>query len=76
MCHAEWGSSNDEAPNLFGWGSTAWINRMIHKPGAPDKYGYLEAKDQMPAFTSDQLTDNDRTTLVRFIKGDYLSPRP
>jgi len=74
LCHAEWGSPNEEAPNLFGWGSDAWLRRMIHKPGAADKYGYLEAGDQMPAFTSDQLTDNDMTTLVRFLKGDYLAP--
>ena len=74
MCHAEWGSSNQEAPNLFGWGSKAWITRMIHKPDAADKYGYLDKKDQMPAFGSDQLTDNDMSTLIRFLKGEYLAP--
>ncbi|MDR3639675.1 MAG: cytochrome b N-terminal domain-containing protein [Isosphaeraceae bacterium] len=75
-CHSEWGTSNQEAPSLFGWGSTQWITRTIQKPGALDKYGYLEGKDQMPAFTSDQLTDNDLTTLVRFVKGEFLPPPP
>ena len=50
---------------------------MIHKPGASDLYGFLETKDQMPAFASDQLTENDVTTLIRFLKNDYLgAPRP
>lgn len=76
LCHAEWGSPNDEAPNLFAWGSPQWITRMIQKPGAHDKYGYLDAMDQMPAFGIDQLTENDTTTVVRFLKGDYLPPLP
>jgi ubiquinol-cytochrome c reductase cytochrome b subunit len=59
-----------DAPKLFAWGSPQWIERMIHKPGAPDLYGYLEKKDQMPSF-ADQLTENDFTTVVRFLKGRY-----
>ena len=60
-----------DAPGLFGWGSPQWIARMIHKPGAPDMYGFLEKKsDQMPSF-SDQLTENDVNTIVRFLKNDY-----
>ena len=60
-CHIVEGLSEDEAgirdaPKLFAWGSPQWIARMIHKPGAPDLYGYLEKKDQMPSF-ADQLTD-------------------
>ena len=69
-CHAEWSAPNDEAPNLFGWGSPRWVRRMIHKPGAPDLYGYLETKDQMPGF-AEQLTENDVRTIVRFLKNDY-----
>lgn len=69
-CHADWSAPNDEAPNLFGWGSPRWVARMIRKPGAPDLYGYLDPKDQMPAFAG-QLTDNDVTTLVRYLKNDY-----
>ncbi|MGE3820389.1 MAG: cytochrome c, partial [Isosphaeraceae bacterium] len=59
-----------DAPKLFGYGSPRWISRMIHKPGAPDMYGYLEPKDQMPSF-SDQLTEIDVTTVVRYLLGDY-----
>jgi ubiquinol-cytochrome c reductase cytochrome b subunit len=73
-CHVIDGLSEGgtrDAPKLFAWGSPQWTSRMIHKPGAPDLYGYLEAKDQMPAFGSDQLTDNDVAMVIRYLKGDY-----
>lgn len=70
-CHTDWAAPNDEAPNLFGWGSPPWIRRMIHKPGAPDLYGFLDAKNQMPSFAG-QLTENDVTTIVRYLRNDYL----
>jgi quinol-cytochrome oxidoreductase complex cytochrome b subunit/mono/diheme cytochrome c family protein len=72
-CHVVEGLSEGgtrDAPRLFAWGSPRWIERMIHKPGAPDLYGYLEKKDQMPPF-AEQLTGNDVTTVVRFLKGLY-----
>ena len=56
QCHVIEGLSEGgglrDAPKLFAWGSPQWIARMIHKPGAPDLYGYLEKKDQMPAFAA------------------------
>jgi len=58
------------APDLFGWGSSRWVTRMIQNPNAPAFYGHLEAEQKMPAF-GEQLTDNDVTTLVRYLKGDY-----
>jgi ubiquinol-cytochrome c reductase cytochrome b subunit len=62
-----------DAPSLFAWGSPQWIARMIHKPGAPDLYGYFEKKDdQMPPFSEEQLTTNDVDMLVRYLKNDYL----
>ncbi|AGA30753.1 cytochrome b N-terminal domain-containing protein [Singulisphaera acidiphila] len=64
-----------DAPKLFAWGSPQWIARMIHKPGAPDLYGYLEKKDQMPAFTSEQLTKNDVNMLVRYLQNDYFGAK-
>ncbi|MFO0950376.1 MAG: cytochrome b N-terminal domain-containing protein [Isosphaeraceae bacterium] len=73
-CHVIEGLSEGgtrDAPKLFGYGSPQWITRMIHKPGAPDMYGYLEAKDQMPSFL-EQLTDNDVKTIVRYLRNDYL----
>lgn len=63
-----------DAPELFAWGSSQWIARMIRKPGAPDLYGYLEEKDRMPSFGHEQLTANDVEMVVRYIKGDYLMP--
>jgi ubiquinol-cytochrome c reductase cytochrome b subunit len=74
-CHVIDGLSEGgtrDAPKLFAWGSPQWIRRMIHKPGAPDLYGYLEAKDRMPAFGPDQLTDNDVAMVVRYLKNDYI----
>jgi ubiquinol-cytochrome c reductase cytochrome b subunit len=84
-CHVIDGLSEGgtrDAPRLFAWGSPQWTRRMIRKPGAPDLYGYLEAEHQMPAFGGDQLTDNDATTLIRYLRDDYpgapapVRPRP
>jgi ubiquinol-cytochrome c reductase cytochrome b subunit len=73
-CHAIDGFTEGgvrEAPGLFAWGSPAWINRMIRKPGAADRYGYLGEERKMPAFGTDQLTGNDVDMVIRFLKGDY-----
>jgi ubiquinol-cytochrome c reductase cytochrome b subunit len=72
-CHAIQGLSEGgtrESPGLFAYGSPQWITRMIHKPAAPDMYGYLDKKDQMPSFTI-QLTDNDVRSIVRYLRNDY-----
>jgi hypothetical protein len=45
---------------------------MLKKPGAQDLYGFLPPSGRMPSFDG-QLTDNDVTTLHRFIRGDYLT---
>ncbi len=74
-CHVVDGLSEGglrDSPNLFAWGSPRWIKRMIHKPGSTDLYGYVEEKDRMPAFSPDQLSPNDVTTLIRFLRNDYL----
>ena len=60
-----------DAPRLYGWGSSQWIERMIKKPEAPDLYGYLEKEQQMPAFDG-QFSDNDLKTIIRYLKNDYL----
>ena len=62
-----------EAPNLFGYGSDAWVTKMINHPDADDLYSYLPETDRMPAFDG-RLSENDLTTLVRFLKGDYVAP--
>jgi ubiquinol-cytochrome c reductase cytochrome b subunit len=74
-CHAIEGLSEggaEDAPRLFAWGSPQWIAKMIHKPGSADLYGFLEAKDQMPPFPRDQLTENDLRMLIRYLQGDYV----
>ncbi len=77
-CHtmgdlADRSKKTQPAPDLFGWGSSRWTSRMIKDPNAPAHYGYMEADQKMPAF-GDQLTDDDLTTLVRYLKGQYLAP--
>jgi quinol-cytochrome oxidoreductase complex cytochrome b subunit/mono/diheme cytochrome c family protein len=67
-----------ESPDLFAYNSTRWTARMIRNPNHPKNYGHLEPEQKMPVFAS-QLTDDDLTTLVRYLKGDYLpalSPKP
>ncbi|MGO9470016.1 MAG: cytochrome b N-terminal domain-containing protein [Isosphaeraceae bacterium] len=73
-CHVIDGLSEGgtrDAPNLFAWGSPQWITRMTRKPGAADKYGFLDEKDQMPAFGDDQLSANDMEMVIRYLKGEY-----
>jgi quinol-cytochrome oxidoreductase complex cytochrome b subunit/mono/diheme cytochrome c family protein len=65
-----------DAPELFAWGSPQWIARMIRKPGAADKYAFIEDKDRMPAFGADQLSANDLEMIIRYLKDDYPRPRP
>jgi ubiquinol-cytochrome c reductase cytochrome b subunit len=73
-CHVIEGLSEGgtrDAPKLFAWGSPQWTRRMIRKPGAPDLYGFLEPKDQMPAFGSAQLTENDVAMVIAYLRGQY-----
>jgi ubiquinol-cytochrome c reductase cytochrome b subunit len=64
----------ESAPALFAWGSPQWIRRIIKKPEAPDLYGFVPKGKRMVSFES-QLTDNDLTALVRYLRGDYLPER-
>lgn len=76
-CHIVEGLSEggmSDSPNLFAWGSPRWIARMVRKPGAVDRYGFLEPKHQMPAFPADQLSRSDLDMVVRYLQGDYLKP--
>ena len=46
---------------------------MIRKPGAADRYG-SSAKDQkMPAFGTDQLSENDLSMVIRYLTGRLSS---
>lgn len=80
-CHKIDGLTDDEAPmrdspKLFAWGSPQWTERMIRKPGAPDRYGFLDAKGQMPGFGHDQLTQPDVEMIVRYLRNDYIAAEP
>ena len=63
-----------KAPGLFAWGSPRWTARMIRKPNAEDRYGYLAEKQRMPAFGADSLTDGDLNMIIRYLANDYLPP--
>lgn len=65
----------EDAPNLFGWGSTRWTARMIRHPNAIDRYGFLDEKDQMPGFENTELSEREIGVLLKFLKGDFI-PNP
>ncbi len=76
-CHAIDGFTDGgtrDATGLFAWGSPAWIARMVRKPGAADRYGFLGEHQKMPAFGPDQVSENDLNMVIRYLQGDY--PRP
>ncbi len=76
-CHVIDGLSEGglrDAPGLFAWGSPRWFARMIRKPDALDRYGYLETSNRMPAFGTDQVSDADLNMIIRYLKDDYLKP--
>jgi ubiquinol-cytochrome c reductase cytochrome b subunit len=74
-CHGEWVYPNEEAPNLYGWGSPWWIRRMIERPDSKHMYGYLDSGEQMPGFR-EQFASGDLETLIRYLKNDYLGAEP
>lgn len=55
-------------PTMAKYGSTAWLKDFIRNPGAARHYG---AKNQMPSFSSQQLSDADLELLVRWMTRDY-----
>lgn len=57
-------------PTMAGYGSAAWLRDFIRNPGADRHYG---AKNQMPAYGSDQLTDTDLELLVKWMTSDYAA---
>lgn len=75
QCHVDWVFPNEEAPNLYGWGSPWWIRRMILRPGAPHLYGFLSEEERMPAFEG-RLTENDLRAIVRLLRDDFVGSAP
>ena len=63
--------SDDDAdgyPTMAKYGSAQWLTDFIRNPGAARHYG---AKNEMPAYPPQQLTDEDLNLLVRWLTGDY-----
>lgn len=65
-------------PDLTGWGSAAWLKRMISDPS----HVYTGKNDRMPAFASDKvdparrlLPEADIELLARFLRGELSGPR-
>jgi ubiquinol-cytochrome c reductase cytochrome b subunit len=76
-CHAIEGYTEGglrDSPGLFAWGSPAWFARMVRKPSAADRYGYLEERQKMPPFGLDQVSENDLSMVSRYLRGDYPPP--
>lgn len=70
-CHADWVYPNEEAPNLYGWGSPWWTRRMIVRPGAPHLYGFVDEAERMPPFEG-KLTPSGLQAILRYLRGDYV----
>lgn len=76
-CHTTIGEdfvavSDDDAdgyPTMAKYGSAKWLTDFIRNPGAARHYG---AKNEMPAYPPQQLTDEDLNLLVRWLTHDYL----
>ena len=76
-CHTTLGEdfiavSDDDAdgyPTLAKYGSAVWLKDFIRNPGAARHYG---EKNQMPAYSPQQLRDDELDLLVRWMTHDYL----
>lgn len=76
-CHSTIGDefvalADDEAdgyPTMAKYGSEAWLKDFIRNPGAARHYG---EKNQMPAYSSSQITDEDLDLLVRWMTGNHF----
>ncbi|MDG1894707.1 MAG: cytochrome b N-terminal domain-containing protein [Fuerstiella sp.] len=76
-CHTTLGEdfvalSDDDAdgyPTLAKYGSAVWLKDFIRSPGAARHYG---EKNQMPAYSPQQLRDHELDLLVRWMTHDYL----
>jgi hypothetical protein len=52
------------------------MDRMIRHPEAIDRYGFMEAKDQMPGFDETELADRELSVILKFLKGEYIANPP
>jgi ubiquinol-cytochrome c reductase cytochrome b subunit len=61
-------SSASGYPTMAKYGSAAWLKDFIRHPDAARHYG---AKNRMPAYSPEQLSDSDLDLLVRWMTKDY-----
>ncbi|GIW91106.1 MAG: hypothetical protein KatS3mg109_1538 [Pirellulaceae bacterium] len=81
-CHKLGDEGEQLGPDLTGYGSEAWLRRMIGNPADPALYG--DNNDRMPAFFADPahpeanlLTAEQLELVVRWLRRDYPSqPEP
>ena len=57
-------------PTLAQYGSSAWLKDFIRHPDSARHYG---AKDRMPSYSPQQLSDVDLNLLVRWLIRDYTA---
>jgi ubiquinol-cytochrome c reductase cytochrome b subunit len=63
-------SSASGYPIMAKYGSAAWLKDFIRNPGAARHYG---AKNRMPAYAPQQLSDTDLDLLVRWMTKSYAA---
>jgi ubiquinol-cytochrome c reductase cytochrome b subunit len=68
LCHERDGKTSGQGPNLNGYGSAAWIRRVLESPGAAILYG---EKNDMPAFGK-KLSAGDLDRLTLFLSAERL----
>ncbi|HWL09731.1 MAG TPA: cytochrome b N-terminal domain-containing protein [Planctomicrobium sp.] len=66
---AEEALAEDLFPDLTGYGSTAWLKKMIARP--QEIYAGDSGNNAMPAF-EDQLSEKELDLLARWLSQDYL----
>ncbi len=66
------------APDLTGWGSTAWVDGMIRHPSGERFYG--DNNDRMPSFAEfaeperNRLSPQELEVIVRWLRGEWYEP--
>jgi ubiquinol-cytochrome c reductase cytochrome b subunit len=76
-CHSFHGQGNEDAPDLTGYGSLAWMREFIADPGGPRFYGRaVTSNDRMPRFAGHpggagrRLSDEEIELVAKFIRGE------
>ncbi len=65
--------AGEDAPDLNGYASAAWLRDFIRNPSQKRFYG---DKNAMPAFDADELSDKDLGLLVAWMRSQWQRPKP